>query len=161
MLVVAVACTATAWLRPVPELAARDAVEVARSAFAAGGVDARVDPGPGSGTYTTSDGQDVDVWKVLADVDGELVAIWVARDDGQPVFLDDRAPGGEGQVLSDSAVAAISDHRDNPVFDRHLRANLAVTAAAVVLAAVAVQVVAHLTGPARRRPDPAPALEGA
>ncbi|MGV3760821.1 MAG: hypothetical protein ACO1PW_14945, partial [Actinomycetota bacterium] len=106
VVVVAVACTATAWLRPVEELTAADAVEVARSALAAGGVAAVVDPAPGSGTYTTSDGQDVEVWKVLAGVDGGTVSLWIARDDGQPVFLDDRAPGGEGQVLSDAAVAA-------------------------------------------------------
>jgi hypothetical protein len=159
---VAVACTATAWLRPVEELTAADAVEVARSALSAGGVDARVDPAPGSGTYTTSDGQDVEVWKVLADVDGGLVAVWVARDDGAPVFLDDRAPGGEGQVLSDEAVLAISDHRGSPAHDRRLRANVAVTAAAVVLAAVAVQVTAHARGPGRRgAPVPTTATEGA
>src|SRR5690606_12866720 len=154
-------CTATAWLRPVEELSAAHAVEVAQSALAAGEVEARVDPAPGSGTYTTSDGQDVEVWKVLADVDGGLVAIWVARDDGQPVFLDDRAPGGEGQVLSDEAVLAISDHRGSPAHDRHLRANLAVTAAAVVLAAVAVQVAAHLGTPGPRRRAPVPTTEGA
>lgn len=165
VLLVAVACTAVAWLRPAEELTAGDAVEVARSALAAGGVEAVVDPDPGAGTYTTSDGQDVEVWKVRADVDEGLVAIWVARDDGQPVFLDDRAPGGECQVLSDAAVAAIGDHRDNPAFDRHLRANLAVTIAAVVLAAVAVQVTAHLRRPVRsgQRSDrsAAPLPEGA
>lgn len=146
----AVASAGWAWLRPVPELTAADAIAVAEDALAAGGVDAIVDPAPGSGTYTTSTGQDVDVWKVLAEVEGDLVAVWVARDDGQPVFLDDRAPGGAGQVLSESAVTAVGDHRDNPAFDRHLRRNLVVTAAAVLLAAVAVQTAARL--PSRRRP---------
>ncbi|MFP5257294.1 MAG: hypothetical protein ACLGI8_15760 [Acidimicrobiia bacterium] len=147
----AVTCAATAWLRPLPELDADDAVEVARSAFAAGDVEARIDPAPGSGTYTTSAGEDVEVWKVLADLDGGRVAIWIARDDGQLVFLDDRAPGGAGQVLSDSTVAAIGSHRDNPVRDRHLRDNLAVTAAAVALVIVAVQVAAHLGAPVSPR----------
>ena len=133
-----------------PSSTAADAVSVAEDALAAGGVDAIVDPAPGSGTYTTSAGQDVDVWKVLAEVGGDLVAVWVARDDGQPVFLDDRAPGGAGQVLSESAVTAVGAHRDNPAFDRHLRRNLVVTAAAVLLAVVAVQAAARL--PAHRRP---------
>ena len=156
--VAAVASAGWAWLRPVPELTAADAVAVADDALAAGGVDAIVDPAPGSGTYTTSAGQDVDVWKVLAEVDGDLVAVWVARDDGQPVFLDDRAPGGAGQVLSESAVSAIGDHRDNPARDRFVRRNLAVTVAALLLAAVGVQAAAHL--PTRRRP-PVPVPRGA
>lgn len=151
VLVVAVACTAAAWLRPVEELTAADAVTVARSALAAGGVEATVDSSPGSGTYTTSAGQVVEVWKVLAEVRGGRVAIWLARDDGRPVFLDDRAPGGAGQVLADSTVVAIRDHRGNPAFDRHLRDNLAVTIAAAALAVVGVQVSAQLRAPGRRR----------
>lgn len=146
----AVASAGWAWLRPVPDLTAADAVAVAADALAAGGVEAIVDPAPGSGTYTTSGGQEVEVWKVLAQVEGDLVAVWVARDDGQPVFLDDRAPGGSGQVLSESAVTAVGDHRDNPAFDRHLRRSLVVTAAAVLLAVVGVQTAARL--PPRRRP---------
>ncbi|MGV3759066.1 MAG: hypothetical protein ACO1PW_05910, partial [Actinomycetota bacterium] len=61
------------------------------------------------------------------------------------------------------AVAAISDHRANPAFDRHLRANLVLTVAAVALAAVTVPVVAHLRRPprVRRRDAPAPLPEGA
>lgn len=153
MVAVAVAATGWAWLEPTPALEATDAVAVAEAALSEAGVDATVDPDPGRGTYTTSAGQEVEVWKVLASVGDGLVAIWVAVDDGMPVFLDDRAPGGEGQVLPDHAVASIADHRANPVRDRRIGRNLAATLAALVLAAAAVQLA---TRGVHRRPDPHP-----
>lgn len=151
MVVAAVAAVAWAWLAPTPELEAGDAVEVATAALDAAGVDARIDPDPARGRYTTSASEDVDVWKVLAEVDGARISLWVAVDDGLPVLLDDRASGGDGQVLPDAAVRAISEHRANPVRDRRVTRNLLGTLAAVLLVVVAVQAAARAP---RRRPRP-------
>lgn len=143
MVAVAVVAVAWAWLAPRPDLEAHEAVEVVAEALAAAGVDARVDPAPARGTYTTSDGEAVEVWKVLADVGGGRVSLWISLDDGLPVFLDDRAAGGEGQLLDDAAVRALREHRADPRRDRRLARNALGTLAALVAVVVAVQAAAR------------------
>lgn len=133
-------------------LTASDAVHVAQRALAAAGVEATVDPDPPSGRYRPASGGSVAVWEVRAALPGGTIDLWVARDDGQPVFLDDRTDDGTGQLLTDAQVAAVGDHRSNPALDRQVRRNVLVTAAALLIAVVALWAAVPRSRSAPARP---------
>jgi hypothetical protein len=136
----AVVLTAIAWMQEPDPVSARDAVEVADRALAAAGVEADVAPDPASGEYQPASGDPIPVWEVQAALPGGTVDLRIARDDGQPVFLDDRRDDGTGQLLTDAQAAAVGDHRSNPARDRQVRRDVLVTVAALLIAVLALRV---------------------
>lgn len=137
---VAVAVVAIGWLQSPPDITGAEAVSAARGAFRAAGVDgARVDPHPRAGTYRPADdGAPLAVWRTSTRVRGGAVALWLAREDGEPVFLDDRSGDGATQLLSDSEFQALAAHFENPAAGRQIRRNLVLTLAAGLVVASAV-----------------------
>ena len=130
---VAILVTAVAWLQRPDDITAAEAVRAARGAFeAAGMTDATIDNRAVAGTYD-DDGSRVPVWKTSAELEDGTVGLWLSREDGESVFLDDRTPDGAAQLLTDAQFAAIGDHFENPALGRQVRRNLLVTVAAALL----------------------------
>ncbi|HEX4868966.1 MAG TPA: hypothetical protein VFV32_15245 [Acidimicrobiales bacterium] len=152
---VAVAVTGIAWMQEPDPVSARDAVAVAGHALTAAGVEATVDRHPAAGEYQPTSGDPVPVWEVQAALPAGAVDLWIARDDGQAVFLDDRTDDGTGQLLTDAQVAAVGGHRSNPALARQVRRNVLVTVAALLVAVVALWAArhrSHLTSPRPAHP---------
>ena len=137
----AVAVVAVGWLQSPPDITASEAVDAARGAFRAAGVDgARVDPRPRADAYRPAGGREaLPVWRTSTRVRGGRVELWLAREDGEPVFLDDRSGDGAVQLLSDAEFNDLADHYENPATARQIRRNLALTIAAALATAIAVQ----------------------
>jgi hypothetical protein len=143
--VVAVAITTAGWLQAPDELTRAEAVAAATSAFEAAGVEgAIVQPRATAGVYPASDGSaPIEVWKTVADLEDGTVELWLARADGQSVFLDDRTPDGTSQVLSDAQFEELARHHENPAVPRQVRRNLVLTVAAALVALVGVTLARH------------------
>jgi Flp pilus assembly protein TadB len=150
--VVAIAVAAAAWLEQPDDISAREAVRAATGAFEAAGLeDASVDLRAHADTYESRDGERIRVWRTSAQVEEGPVELWLAREDGEPVYLDDRSPDGTAQLLTDEQFEAIGDHFENPALGRQVRRNLLLTlGAALVLAVIAVFVTSDLTRGERR-----------
>lgn len=140
----ALAVTAVGWLEAPGGITGAEAVAAARGAFAAAGLaDGDVRPQAEPGDYPSGRGRPpIPVWKTFADVEGGTVELWLARSDGESVFLDDRTPDGTAQLLSEAQFAVLADHYENPALGRQVRRNLVLTAAAALLALVAAT-IAH------------------
>lgn len=148
--VAVIVVTAAAWLQRPADLTRSEAVTAAEGAFAAAGLEsAEVDPEPTRGTYDGSVGDPIEVWQATGTLDDGTVELWLARTDGEPVYLDDRTPDGARQLLTDEQFDAIADHDDNPALDRQIRRNLLVTLAAAAIVAVLSVVLAVEHRPAR------------
>lgn len=165
---VAVVVVAAAWLQSPPDITGAEAVRAARGAFRAAGVEgARVDGHPKAGTYQPPDGgAPLPVWRTSTRVRGGTVQLWLAREDAEPVFLDDRSGDGAVQLLSDAQFRALAAHYENPATGRQVRRNLVLTVAAALATAVAVQWELHrrrlqalVPWPAPRRPSVAGPVE--
>lgn len=142
IVLVALAVVATAWFQDPEPVTAAEAVSVAERAFAAAGLPAaRVDESPIAGVYTSAErGRRIEVWRTTARVPGGQVELWLAREDGEPVYLDDRTADGSAQLLTGDQFEALAEHDDDdPTVGRHLRRNVAVTAAAVLILALALR----------------------
>lgn len=139
--VVALGAVATAWVQDPDPVTADQAVGIADRAFAAAGVrGAAVDDTPIAGVYTSAErGRRIEVWRTTAAIDGGDVELWLARDDGEAVYLDDRTADGSAQLLTDDQFEALADHDEDPNLASHLWRNVAITAAAVLLLALAVR----------------------
>jgi len=152
--VVAVATSAAAWVtRPAP-LTEDEAVDEARDAFAATGLAAEVSPRAERGTYAPEDGSPLDVWKTRAEVGGEQVELWLTRQDGRAVYLDDRTGDGGPQLLTDAQFQALARRLDDPRWGRIVRRGLPVTAAGALVIVVALSLAA--ADRRTRRPGPPP-----
>src|SRR3546814_1791254 len=64
---------------------------------------------------------------------GGTISLWLAQDDGEPVFLDDRSPSGATQLLSEAQFDALADHEPDVGGERLLR-NIVLTVAAGFIA---------------------------
>lgn len=137
---VAIALTGVGWLQRPDHVTAGEAVRAATGAFRAAGLeDASVELRAVADTYDTGDDQPpIEVWKTQATLDDGTVELWLSREDGEPVFLDDRTPDGAAQLLTDAQFRQIGDHFENPALGRQLRRNLLVTLAAGLILGVAV-----------------------
>lgn len=137
---VAIALAGAAWFQEPDEITAREAVRAAAGAFdAAGLTDASVALRAVPDTYDPGeDRAPVEVWKTTATLADGAVELWLSREDGEPVFLDDRSTDGAAQLLTDDQFRAIADHYENPALGRQLRRNLLVTLAAALILATAV-----------------------
>ena len=78
------------------------------------------------------------MWKTTANVEDGTVQLWLSREDGEPVYLDDRTPDGAAQLLTDAQFREIGNHFENPALGRQLRRNLLATLAAALILGVAV-----------------------
>jgi hypothetical protein len=137
----AIAVVAVGWLQSPDHITAAEAVAAAESAYAAAGLrGAAVDHHPKAGEYVAETGRDhVAVWETVATLDGGTVHLWLSRADGESVFLDDRAPDGSSQLLSDAEFQQLADHYENPAIGRQVRRNLVLTAAAALVALLGVR----------------------
>jgi hypothetical protein len=151
---VGIGVVAVGWLQSPDHITAAEAVAAAESAYAAAGLrGAVVDPHPDAGEYAAVTGHEpIDVWETVATLDGGTVQLWLSRADGESVFLDDRAPDGGSQLLTDSQFQQLADHYENPAIGRQVRRNLVLT-----LAAALVMLVGLGLSLVRRRPAEAPA----
>jgi hypothetical protein len=144
---VALVATAAAWTRTADPVTAEEAVELARDALEEADVaGASIDREPSAGTYQPQRGEPIEVWETVASVDGGAIRLWLARDDGEPVFLDDRGPSGATQLLTEAQFQVLAGREADPARDRLLRENIVVT-----IAAAAALVVAALLGIAAAR----------
>ena len=139
--VVALGAVATAWMQDPDPVTADQAVGIADRAFDAAGLPgAAVDDTPIAGVYTSAErGRRIEVWRTTAAIDGGDVELWLARADGEAVYLDDRTADGSAQLLTDDQFEALADHDDDPNLGSHLWRNVAITAAAVLLLALALR----------------------
>ena len=137
---VAIALVGVAWLQRPDHITAGEAVRAATGAFRAAGLeDASVELRAVADTYDPGDEQpSVEVWKTNATLEGGTVELWLSREDGEPVFLDDRTPDGAAQLLTDDQFREIGDHFENPALGRQVRRNLLVTLAAGLILGMAV-----------------------
>lgn len=137
---VAIALTATAWLQRPDDITAGEAVRAATGAFRAAGLeDASVALRAVSGTYEPGDDQaPIEVWKTEAELEAGTVELWLAREDGEPVFLDDRTADGAAQLLTDAQFREIGDHSENPALGRQVRRSLLATLAAGLILGTAL-----------------------
>lgn len=139
----AVAATGAAWLQQPGPITATEAVQAAQGAFEAAGFPRSVvERAAKAGRYEDGeDGAAIDVWKTSAELDDGTVELWVARADGEPVFLDDRTPDGVAQILTDAQFQDIADHADDPGLARQVRRNIFATLAAAGVVCLAVLLV--------------------
>ena len=77
------------------------------------------------------------VWRVPVEVSGGEIQIYLARTDGAPVFLDDRAPNGV-RLLTEGQFQRLRTVTYNPAHDRWVDRNVQLTAGAIVLVPVAL-----------------------
>lgn len=168
----ALVVTAVGWLQAPDDITGAEAVTAAKSAFLAAGLpDGVVRPQVEPGDYPAGPGRSpIPVWRTFADVEGGTVELWLARSDGEAVFLDDRTPDGTAQLLSEAQSEVLADHYENPALGRQVRRNLALTAAAALIAFVSATIAddpdalhlsrdrarASVAVPARRREPPSP-----
>lgn len=138
--IVAIAVAGAAWFRQPESITAREAIRAATGAFEAAGLqDAAVELRAVPDTYDAGgEREPVSVWRTSATVDEGTVELWLAREDGEPVFLDDRNPDGTAQLLTDEQFEAIGEHFENPALGRQVRRNLVLTVAAALILALAV-----------------------
>jgi len=141
VVVAALASVGAAWAREPEPVSEERALDLAAEAFASAGVDAAVGRGADRGTYEADDGSAVEVWQTTATVDERDVVLWVSRERGEPVYLDDRGDSGAVQVLTDDQFEALAAFDPTTPDDELRRENLAVTVAASVVALAAASLV--------------------
>lgn len=143
---VALGTVAVGWLESPDHITQAEAVTVAEHAFAAAGVrGATVDPRPSAGLYDPPDGgAKVPVWRTSAKVTGGTIKLWLTQTDAESVFLDDRAPDGSSQLLTDTQFRKLADHYENPAVSRQIRRNLVLTLAAALIVLLAVRLAVEM-----------------
>ncbi len=142
---VAIAVAGAAWLQQPDGITGPEAIRAATGAFEAAGLqDASVELRAVPDTYEAGgDRKPIAVWRTSATVEEGTVELWLAREDGEPVFLDDRNPDGTAQLLTDEQFSAIGDHFENPALDRQVRRNLVLTLAAALILGLAVMLASN------------------
>lgn len=137
---VAITVAGAAWLQQPNAITAPEAIRAATGAFEAAGMrDAAVELRAVAGTYDAGgDRRPIAVWRTSAMVEAGTVELWLAEEDGEPVFLDDRNADGTAQLLTDEQFRAIGDHFENPALGRQVRRNLVLTLAAALILGLAV-----------------------
>lgn len=144
--VVALGTVAVGWLESPDHITRAEAVTVAEHAFDAAGVrGATVDPQPAAGLYEPPDGgSKVPVWKTSTKVKGGTIKLWLTQSDAESVFLDDRAPDGAAQLLTDAQFRKLADHYENPAVRRQVQRNLVLTLAAAFIVLLAVRLAVEM-----------------
>lgn len=141
LLFASLGAAAASWFTPTPELDADDASELAGDALGDADVDIdRIRPAVRM-VHETEDGDEVDAWRVLVDVQirdrDEVIELRVQESAGQLVFVDDNGgPDGTEPLLSDEQFEVLRDHRDRSLADRWVLRNAFAAVAALAAAAV-------------------------
>lgn len=123
-----------------PQLDADDASDLALDALAGADVEVdRVQP-PVRMVHQTSDGDTVDAWRVLVDVQAqgavEQIELRVQESAGQLVYVDDLiGADGTERLLSEEQFEILRQHRDDTLADRWVLRNALAAVAAVGIAA--------------------------
>lgn len=152
---VAVLTAALAWLQNPHHITASEAVRAAERAFAAAGLrGAEVSPHPVAGVHVGARNDRVAVWKTEAAIDDGTVQLWLARSDGESVYLDDRAPDGASRLLTEAQFERLAAFYENPAVRRQVQRNIVLTIAAALVAAVAAYVSTSTPNPAPAAPPP-------
>lgn len=143
-----------AWFQPLPELEAEDAREVTRRSLEQLGFeDVRVDELVPDGVYESSTGATIAVWQTTAYVEGGWVDLYIAQDDGVPVYIRDRTSDGTDLLLTEDQYDQLRALDENPVREeQRLHAGVA-TLAGIFLVLVASAAAAAPGRRDRRRPD--------
>ena len=138
--VLAAVLVVAAWQQGRPDLDADDARAFTRRALEHVALaDIVVDTDVRAATYhPRTGGESVPVWETRATVTGGTVTLFVQRDAGLAVFVEDRTTDGGRQLLTDDQFAALADYEHDPPLDRRLRRNLAATLAGLAIVGVSV-----------------------
>ena len=126
------------WFTPTPDLDADDASDLARDALTEADVAIdRLRP-PVRMVHETSEGEEVDAWRVLVDVRAggseEVIELRVQESAGQLVYVDDII--GDGRtLLSDDQFEVLRGFRDDTLADRWVLRNALAALGAVAVAA--------------------------
>jgi hypothetical protein len=143
---VAIGVAGAGWWEDAPELTAADAVAATEGALRDAGLDATVEPDPVRTTYASRTRAPVEVWAVRATVRSEPIQLQLARTGARPIAIDDRSLVAADYVLSDAEYESVAAHMDDPARARVIRRNVALTAGAVLVIAVAL---AHAAVPSK------------
>jgi hypothetical protein len=136
--VIAAVVLVAAWLEGPPELTRVQAREATQRALEEAGVrDVEVRRRVNENTYLSSEGDEIPVWETRADVRGGMVTLYIARDDGVAVYLNDLTEGGSERLLTQRQFRRLRQVVDNPVRDEWVQRTIRLTIAAVLLVPVA------------------------
>jgi hypothetical protein len=142
LLFAALGAAGASWFTPTPQLDADDASDLALGALEGADVDVeRVRP-PVPMVHETREGDLVDAWRVLVDVQAqdaiEEVELRVQETAGQLVYVDDLiGADGTERLLSDEQFEVMRQHRDDTLADRWVLRNAMAAVAAIGIAATA------------------------
>ena len=141
---VALATVGLGWIQNPDGITAAEARSAAEDAFRATGLEhAVVGRHPTKDVYVAVEGDSpIDVWKTSAAFAGGTVELWLARSDGESVFLDDRSPDGSSQLLTDAQFRKLAGHFDNPAVGRQVRRNVFLTGAGALIMLLALALAA-------------------
>ena len=138
---VAVGAAAISWFTPRPDLDARDAEATALGALADVGLDGTLSGPAERGEHETSDGEELDVWVVFVEVEGEEVETRVLVDAGQLVYVDDRTgPDRQERLLTDDQFETVAEYRNDATVSDWVGGNVGamVTAALIAVTGFAI-----------------------
>lgn len=153
---VAIVALVLGWLQNPSHITAHEAVTAAEEAFVSGGVrGATVAPVPAAGVYKGSRGERIAVWKTSAKLHGGTVELWLARADGELVFLDDRSNDGSSRLLTDKQFQRLAAFHKNPGVPRQVRRNVALTFGATLVMALGARLSMSLPVPDAPQTEPA------
>ena len=138
LLFAAPAAAAASWFTPRPALEAADAEETALGALDEVGIEGTVTEPVVLAPHVPEDGDPIDAWVVLVDVDDEQVELRVQESAGRLVYVDDRiGPENAERLLTDDEFDTIGEYRNDVTSDRWVARNAAAVVTAVVIAIVA------------------------
>lgn len=136
--VAAVGIASAGWAEPPPEVSGQQAVRVTTAAFDQAGITARVGRRAIAETYVSVEQGTVDVWRVRARTAEGEVDLLLARVAARPVAIDDRTADGTGYLLSGGQYDAVALAIEDPVGDRAMREQVALTIGAVLIVGLSV-----------------------
>ena len=132
----ALAVIPAAWLAPRPSLTAHDAAVFATNALGAAGIPGGRGTGVEPRTYVPQGpGGARRAWLVTISVQTASVDLWVDRERGEALRIDDRS--GVGYLLTDAQLREIPGRHDYPSLAGRVRRNVVASVAALLAACVA------------------------
>jgi hypothetical protein len=132
----ALAVIPAVWLQPRPSLTGPDAAAFAMNALGSAGIPGGTVTGVEARTFVPQGaGGARRAWLVTVSVQSAVVELWVDRERGDALRIDDRS--GAGYLLTDAQLREIPGPHGYPSLDARVRRNVVATAAALLAACVA------------------------